>query len=50
MRLATFFQQNPSYPSLFHLTEAANEGFCFDPDGLIIEQNNINFHLHPFKK
>jgi len=49
MRLATFFQQDPSYPLLFHL-QSANEGFCFDPDGLIIGQNNINFHLHPFKK
>jgi len=49
MRLATLFQQDPSYPLLFHLPEAANEGFCFDPDGLIIGQNNINFHLHRFK-
>ena len=50
MRLATFFQQDPSYPLLFHFPESANEDFCFDPDGLIIRQNNINLHLHPFKK
>jgi hypothetical protein len=50
MRLATFFQQDSSYPLLFHLPETANEGFCFDLECLIIGQNNINFHLHPFKK